>query len=261
MIYKSRPRKRTESDEPEKPFWISYADLMTSLMMLFLAIMVTSLIIISQKTKAYDEYTSQYEERTIDKQALCSIIQKGAENSPYSVVVQCNSEDHQVHFGDVGRFKHDDHRLSVEGVKALRSFVPVILEAASSQEGQKWMKQIQIEGFTDTDGSYLYNLHLSMQRSEFVMCSMIDDRLVPEASKAYPLTPEQKQKIRKLFLAGGVSFNHSQETKEQSRRVELRIVFIGVNEKNAKNQKVENDDIDPLVLDRDYCRIYNRAKR
>ncbi|MCM4930604.1 hypothetical protein MMO01_29800, partial [Escherichia coli] len=42
--------------------------------------------------------------------------------------------------------------------------VPLVLEASNSEEGKKWFKQIVIEGFTDTDGSYLYNLHLSLQR-------------------------------------------------------------------------------------------------
>lgn len=37
------PNNRTVRDEGERPFWISYADLMTALMVLFLVVMVTSL--------------------------------------------------------------------------------------------------------------------------------------------------------------------------------------------------------------------------
>lgn len=36
-------------DEGEKPFWISYSDLMTALMILFLVVMVVSLTSISQQ--------------------------------------------------------------------------------------------------------------------------------------------------------------------------------------------------------------------
>ena len=38
--FNSRQRR---SDEAEKPFWISYADLMTAMMVLFLVVMVASL--------------------------------------------------------------------------------------------------------------------------------------------------------------------------------------------------------------------------
>lgn len=93
-----------------------------------------------------------------------------------------------------------------------------------SPEGKKWFKQVLIEGFTDTDGSYLYNLHLSLQRSEWVMCMMLDDRFSSNAG----LSHEQKRQIRELFLAGGVSFNNAKDSKEASRRVELRLQFYGL---------------------------------
>jgi hypothetical protein len=73
-----------------------------------------------------------------------------------------------------------------------------VLDAADSEEGKKWFKQIVIEGFTDTDGSYLYNLHLSLQRSEWVMCSLLDSR----SPLAKSISAEQQIQIRKLFLAG-----------------------------------------------------------
>ncbi|MNR63302.1 hypothetical protein D3C85_1855690 [compost metagenome] len=34
-----------------------------------------------------------------------------------------------------------------------------------------------------------------------------------------------------MFLAGGVSFNNAKDTKEESRRVELRMQFFGLKEK------------------------------
>lgn len=35
---------RHKSEEGERPFWISYADLMTALMILFLVVMVASIV-------------------------------------------------------------------------------------------------------------------------------------------------------------------------------------------------------------------------
>jgi outer membrane protein OmpA-like peptidoglycan-associated protein len=107
------------------------------------------------------------------------------------------------------------------------------LDAADSEEGRKWLKQVVIEGFTDTDGSYLYNLHLSLQRSEWVMCSLLDSRSPVQKG----LSAERQQQIRSMFLAGGVSFNNAKESKEESRRVELRMQFFGLKDQGHEGQE------------------------
>lgn len=45
-VFNGRQRR---SDEAEKPFWISYADLMTAMMVLFLVVMVASLSSVTQR--------------------------------------------------------------------------------------------------------------------------------------------------------------------------------------------------------------------
>ena len=42
-MFDHTPSHRITRDEGERPFWISYADLMTALMVLFLVVMVTTL--------------------------------------------------------------------------------------------------------------------------------------------------------------------------------------------------------------------------
>lgn len=37
--------------------------------------------------------------------------------------------------------------------------------------------------------------------------------------------------MKRLFLAGGVAFNDMKGTKDESRRVELKLVFYGVDER------------------------------
>ena len=94
---------------------------------------------------------------------------------------------------------------------------------------------VLIEGFTDTDGSYLYNLNLSLRRSEWVMCTLIGDK----NSQKLGLSSEQKMQIKKLFLAGGVAFNNSKDTKDASRRVELRLQFYGLKEREDLNPSLD----------------------
>lgn len=217
--------KRRRVDEAEKPFWISYADLMTALMVLFLVVMVASLSSVTQRIQQVEQGEKL---RGQDITRLCERLKLHAKNFNKNIVVDCR--DNRISFGEAGRFDHNQYFLNAEGQKALQDTVPLVLEAANSEEGKKWFKQIVIEGFTDTDGSYLYNLHLSLQRSEWVMCSLLDSRSLLQQQ----ITPLQQEQIRKLFLAGGVSFNNAKESKEASRRVELRMQFFGLKDMHDK---------------------------
>ena len=88
-----------------------------------------------------------------------------------------------------------------------------------------------MEGFASPEGDYLYNLNLSLQRSQRVLCVLFG---TPEPDET-PLTAEQLEQIRDLFLVGGYSFNavkFDEETKsyDASRRVELRLEFLNPKE-------------------------------
>lgn len=205
--------------EGEKPFWISYADLMTALMILFLIVMVASLVMM---TKRIADAEQGEKSRTTDISNLCNSLKVKASQLNQNIVVDCR--DNRINFGEAGRFGFNDYKLGQKGQTALKNVVPLVIEAASSTEGKRWFKQVLIEGFTDTDGSYLYNLHLSLQRSEWVMCALLDDRLSADTG----LSIEQKHQVRELFLAGGVSFNNAKDSREASRRVELRLQFYGL---------------------------------
>lgn len=215
--------------EGEKPFWISYADLMTALMILFLVVMLASLILMTKRIAAAEQGEKA---RASDIANMCKRLQIKAAKLNRNINVDC--KDNRINFGEAGRFNYNDYRLGPDGQQALLQVVPLVIETAASDEGKKWFKQVLIEGFTDTDGSYLYNLHLSLQRSEWVMCVMLDDRSSAKGS----LSRDEKQLIRELFLTGGVSFNNAKDSKEASRRVELRLQFYGLKDTVALSRPV-----------------------
>lgn len=227
MLGKSAAPARAR-DEGEKPFWISFADLMTAMMILFLVVMVASLSSVTQRIQQAEQGEK---ERGKDIAKLCQALKLKADNLNSTIVVDCR--DNRISFGEAGRFGQNQYFLNTQGQKALQDVVPLILDAADSEEGRKWLKQVVIEGFTDTDGSYLYNLHLSLQRSEWVMCSLLDSRSPVQRG----LSAERQQQIRSMFLAGGVSFNNAKESKEESRRIELRMQFFGLKDKEQESQQ------------------------
>lgn len=232
-----------QKDEGEKPFWISFADLMSAMMVLFLVVMVASLSTVTQRIQQAEQGEKQ---RGNDISALCERLKLKAGAANKTINVDCR--ENRINFGEAGRFGHNQYFLNEEGKRALQEVVPLILDAAESEEGSKWLKQIVIEGFTDTDGSYLYNLHLSLQRSEWVMCTLLDSRSPVQLG----LGPERQQQIRSMFLAGGVSFNNAKETKEASRRVELRMQFFGLKD---KEQQVNEEKISFSTSAEEKCQL------
>ncbi|MCX7512578.1 flagellar motor protein MotB [Frateuria hangzhouensis] len=221
------PRRRGKS-EGEKPFWISYADLMTAMMVLFLSAMAVTIAAITRKV------TGPEEQRRSEIAEICSSIQQqlaGVGN------LQVDCVNNRISFGDAGRFATNDYRLPAEANAALAKLVPAVLDVADGPLGRKWMKQVVVEGYTDTVGGYLYNLHLSMQRSEWMLCLLMD----PRKNAQLQLSPPQLQRVRQLFLAGGVSFNNQRATADESRRVELRLQFYGLQDQHAQPQPLSSE--------------------
>lgn len=234
-MFSQYPQSRTNRDEGERPFWISYADLMTALMVLFLVVMVTSLSQISsnspptevqvpEPTPVQSHVTTDIALREQEIGGICEQLASQTAAANPNVVVDCTLK--RISFGELGRFRTGEYTLNDPGQAALTDTLHQLLVTANSPLGKKWLKQVVIEGFTDTDGSYLYNLNLSLKRSEWVMCMILGHA----GSQPINLSPEEKHQVKRLFLAGGVSFNNIRDSKDASRRVELRLQFYGIGE-------------------------------
>lgn len=216
---KAAARKRPR-DEAEKPFWISFSDLMTALMVLFLVAMAVALMAVTQRLATTDDQKAKMEAAKAahdkDVESCMGGIQSVTERSDFSGV---KVSDRTIDFGSLAEFAKDGHDLDAKQKRFLRSFMPLVLDVARTRSCEKWLKRVVVEGFASQEGSYLYNLNLSFKRSQRFLCVLLD-------SKAENvLTLDDRKMIRKIFLVSGSSFNSSQRTPEQSRRVELRLEF------------------------------------
>lgn len=220
MIKKNLIMGRRNKEEGEKPFWISFADLMTALMVMFLLVMSVALLAITDQVSAADRNKVQ-REHEIDQ--LLEKIQTAAERYP-GISVDKNRA--VIDFGDRARFDTGSSTLTREQAMYLSQFVSEILVVAQGELGNKWLKRVIAEGYADQRGDYLMNLNLSMQRSQRVLCAL----LAPAAGQEYALTPVEKERVRDYFLVGGYSFNSAKKSLEESRRIELRLEFFGLDE-------------------------------
>jgi outer membrane protein OmpA-like peptidoglycan-associated protein len=212
--------KRGSKDEAEKPFWISYADLMTALMVLFLVVMSVALLAV---TKTVSDIERQKAEREQDIAKLLDEVQEAAARYPG---VRVDKERKIIDFGDKAHFDKGKHTLTPDQTRLLRAFVPEVLAIARDELGRKWLKQLVVEGFASPEGDYLYNLNLSLQRSQRVLCDLLAQPYPDERA----MNQDELEQIRDLFLVGGYSFNAAKDSYDESRRVELRLEFLGIGE-------------------------------
>jgi outer membrane protein OmpA-like peptidoglycan-associated protein len=286
--------RRGHKVEAEKPFWISYADLMTALMVLFLVAMSVAMMTVTYNAEDVERQKHELEEKNAklnialgqleadkaqleaDKQRLkedeeqlkklqktpkelederankvrneeiAQLLEEVQLASTRHPGVKVDKDQHTIDFGDRARFEKMSSSLKSDQGKLLRAFVPEVLTIAKDRLGQKWLKQVVVEGFASPEGDYLYNLNLSLQRSQRVLCALLADET--------PLASDQREQIRDLFLVGGFSFNavkYDGATKsyDASRRVELRLEFLGINESRPSSVAIPNESLGRCALD------------
>jgi outer membrane protein OmpA-like peptidoglycan-associated protein len=223
---------KKSKDEAEKPFWISFADLMTALMVLFLLVMSVALLAVT-KTMSEQEIRQKHRSEAIT--AINKRISSLIKNYPG---VTYDSDRNVIDFGERARFDYKSSNLNELQSVELRKFVSdVVLNVMQMEAAEEWLKRIVVEGFTDKRGTYLYNLNLSLERSQRVICALLTD----SNNNASNLSQSAKEQVRDLFFVGGYSFNSAKSNDDESRRIELRLEFYGLDEgKQSKSLQLSD---------------------
>ena len=128
-----------------------------------------------------------------------------------------------IDFGPRGVFEREgQNTLSPAQRTIILQFTPKLLAALrDSEAGKVWFKRAVIEGYASQSGKYLFNLNLSLERSQRVICELLrtSDRVDS------PLSEEDRKLIATKFFVGGASFNSLRATAEDSRRIEFKLEF------------------------------------
>ena len=239
MIGLRTAARRPARDQAEKPFWISFSDLMTALMVLFLVAMAVALMAVTQGLQRL-EAEKQARDESI-KSCMAEIGTLAAQREFRGVAVKENS----IEFGTLAEFDRRGYDLNGVQRDFLRRFVPQLLTVARGGHCSLWLKRVVVEGFASPEGSYLFNLNLSLQRSQRVLCVLLDAQADNAPAK------EDRRLIRKLFLVGGSSFNAVKLKAEESRRVELKLEFRELNERKDSLPEIPWDEDAKCPLDKD----------
>lgn len=234
MLGMRAPPRRAEGDEAEKPFWISYSDLMTALMVLFLVAMSVSLFSITQKVISGPE-----EHRKKVDACMAEVDEMTRMDFPGVEV-----KGHSISFGTLALFATNSHRLDPTAETTLRAYVPKVLSLARSKGCSGVFKRVIVEGFASQSGTYIYNLNLSLQRAERVLCALLN----PSVGGA--LSDIDRRSVRNLFLVGGSSFNALKPSDAESQRIELKLEFLVYGEYPEKIREAPLDQTLQCPLDK-----------
>lgn len=230
------PPRKTAKEEAEKPFWISFSDLMTALMVLFLVAMAVALVAVTQKVQ-------QLKSDADDHQATIKVCMSEVEDIT-KAFPGIKVRNFSIDFGTHALFPTGSHELTEKAKTTLRDFVPRLLEVARHKSCDKVFKRVTVEGFASLSGGYMYNLNLSLQRAQRVLCVLLDSPV----KATNPLSEADRKSVQELFLVGGSSFNKLKENDAESQRIELTLDFLDIGKERdpVHNTSLEEVSICPI---------------
>jgi len=228
---------KNKREDGEKPFWISFSDLMSSLMILFLISMTVALLAVTNEPDVAQK------EEADRKKAIADFMSEIEQILTEKEFEGVRVNDTTIDFGVRGTFeKEGQNTLSSQQSQMLRSFTPKLLEKLRTTEaGKIWFNRAIVEGYASKTGTYLFNLNLSLERSQRVLCELLRD---PANTSEKPFTTEDRKLIATKFFVGGASFNSLRSGGgSQSRRIEFKLEFKTRQEK-LKDEKTPEPTLD-----------------
>ena len=138
-------------------------------------------------------------------------------------------------------FDYDQAELTDAGKQALEQILPIYCKVLLQDDYMKYLAEIIIDGYTDTDGDYSYNLQLSQQRSLAVAQYLLD-------IQGNFLDATQSQNLEKYLTVNGHSMANpvldanGNVDKDASRRVEVKFRLKDEEMINELNQLLSSND-------------------
>ena len=218
-------RQKKKSNRKFMDYWQSYSDMMAALLLVFVLIVFAVIqklqtqqdeiaakqaIVDKQKITIEklggdaDGGTTKFEEmekkvsRIIGVKAeIIEDLRKELDN----VNLEIDGQTGAIQFDSEILFDTDKSNLKASGKKELDRFMKGYFKVLLNDKFKDNIAEIIVEGHTDTDGTYDYNLELSQKRALSVARYCLN-------SKNLDLDSDQKQDLRRMITANGRSFSN-----------------------------------------------------
>ena len=190
--------------------WMSVSDLMTGLMIIFLFIAIAYIKRVQNNQSVLNEYV---ENRSVLHDKLAEEFRKESDEGQMTI-----KGDLSMRFENAETlFPSGSSSLSSTYREILSDVMPRYLNILLNDTMRDKIREIRIEGHTDSNGEYFYNMQLSQDRTRSVLqyCFNL-------------MTEEEILWSKRLITANGLSSSQpilikGIEDKDLSRRVEFRV--------------------------------------
>ncbi|GAA0437558.1 MAG: OmpA family protein [Bacillota bacterium] len=149
-----------KQDQDEGHFWPSFTDLLTTILLCFMLIFICMMVI---KSLQIEEMKETLDQIMGVRAKLVNDLKE--EFSGSELGVEVDDKTGAIIFNTEILFEYNKDELKPESFTFLDEFVPKYLDILLQSGYEQYIAEIIIEGHTDRDGTYLYNLKLSQDRA------------------------------------------------------------------------------------------------
>ena len=229
--------------EENVSYWQSYSDMMAALLLIFVLVIAVAIVALNDyKEKLAEqneellarqhqvvlqvkmERQEELEEKQAEIDKIIGVKQEiiealNQEFSKEEIAINIDQQTGAIVFDASILYDRSKSELKGEGIQFLDRFLPIYIGVLFSSEFKDDIAEIIIEGHTDTDSGYMYNLGLSQDRALSVVEYCLSDS---------SLSKEQKEQLRSVITANGRSFSNPVYDADgkvdlaKSRRVEVK---------------------------------------
>ena len=207
-------QKRKKSQEEEAGFWISFSDLMASILIIFILLFVYKLV---EYQANLTEKEQQIQELTSTRVKIIEMLQE--EFKKENIDINIDPKTGTIKLNESILFDTSKSELKEEGKEFARRFIPIYVKILlGNEEVRSQLSQIIIEGHTDDVGSYMSNLKLSQDRTLSVAQFLLDDKF----------DYKYKKDLQEYITLNGRSYSEpilddeGNINRDASRRVEIK---------------------------------------
>ncbi len=210
-----KKRKQTYSAKEENAFSSSTGDLMAGLLFIFILLLMGALLQVREKEEMDEEVVQEYNKV---KQQLYIDLQAEFKDDlkTWDAVIDSSLT---VRFQEPSMlFDNNSYVLKHKFREILDDFFPRYIKVLNKPQYRDNIEEIRIEGHTDNNASYFYNMELSQNRTRAVL------------EYCFTTMNAQQQKwAERLITANGLSYSQpiydkqGEVDKARSRRVEFRV--------------------------------------